>query len=466
MAEEKSEGVKGTISGWIKGLGTSIVGLISGAALMYVTPLFNSVVKPPTPVANFAVQVNGLTAQFNNRSTGGTQGWWDFGDGTALEPFDPAAEIVKHAYAKPGSYQVKLSLQNLFNEENQRTTSVAVDGSASAGNGPDVDEFDLVPLGGREQAPAVYQLKCKVKNAAYCVLVRDNGPIEIVDNPNDRYFSFDDMGAYTVRLAAVQGKQVVEKSKTVYVSPGGDDPMAKMLVSYEAIKVERLTKDWKIGCTWTAGAKDGTSSFRQVRPAPADGVIVSAVLLNKDDKNGPVRNVKLEVSPDKSQVILTGELVKATGLLAPKTNPSWLADVRAVIERRSAPQRIDRGEVMMAARLNTSINLPMQPLGDGWEMVKKQVTVELWDGNRKVWDTSKGASGGNVTLKNQPCQVATTMNKDSVTFQVTCKTIAGINPPAVLPPSMTLPKAPEPVGPIRPASFERNPLKQFFPKTK
>jgi PKD repeat protein len=108
MAEEKPDGVKSVVSGWIKTLMTSLFGLMTGAVIMYLTPLVNSAIKPAKPVANFASQIDGLTVNFNNRSTGGVHGWWDFGDGTALEPFDPKVDVVKHTYAKPDSYKRSL----------------------------------------------------------------------------------------------------------------------------------------------------------------------------------------------------------------------------------------------------------------------------------------------------------------------------------------------------------------------
>ena len=91
MAEEK-EGVKGAVKGWIKGLVGSIAGLASGAALMYLTPLVNNAIKPAKPVSNFAAQVAGLNATFNNRSTGAVQGWWDFGDGSASNRSIPSSK--------------------------------------------------------------------------------------------------------------------------------------------------------------------------------------------------------------------------------------------------------------------------------------------------------------------------------------------------------------------------------------
>src|SRR6266852_8634344 len=72
--------------GWLKAVGGGIGGLVSGAIMMYASPLVDKFVKPPKPVANFEKLIDGTTITFHNRSTGATDGWWDFGDGTALEP--------------------------------------------------------------------------------------------------------------------------------------------------------------------------------------------------------------------------------------------------------------------------------------------------------------------------------------------------------------------------------------------
>src|SRR5262245_23580051 len=112
MADEKPSGVTGLVGGWVKTLLASAVSLVSGAVIMYLTPVVNNAIKPPKPVSNFAAQVSGTTVNFNNRSTGGVEGWWDFGDGSALEPFDPKVENVTHVFPRAGAFQVKLSLTN------------------------------------------------------------------------------------------------------------------------------------------------------------------------------------------------------------------------------------------------------------------------------------------------------------------------------------------------------------------
>src|SRR5687768_3290485 len=104
------------VSGWIKAGVTSIFGVCSGAVLMYVSPLVSNAIKPSKPIANFGPQVQGLTVAFQNRSTGGSTGTWDFGDGSLMEPFSPNQETVTHTYTHPGTYNVKLSLRNILGE--------------------------------------------------------------------------------------------------------------------------------------------------------------------------------------------------------------------------------------------------------------------------------------------------------------------------------------------------------------
>src|SRR5205085_11475097 len=119
------------IRGWLKAALTSIMGLCSGAVIMYLSPLVSTAIKPGKPVANFAQHAQGLAVTFQNRATGATEGWWDFGDGSPLEPFSPSQEAITHTYDHPGPYNVKLSLRNFLGEENDRTAPVSFDGNST-----------------------------------------------------------------------------------------------------------------------------------------------------------------------------------------------------------------------------------------------------------------------------------------------------------------------------------------------
>ena len=453
MSDEKPQGVTGTISGWIKAVITSVIGLISGAFLMYLTPVVNSAIKPAKPVANFAAQVSGLTVEFNNRSTGAVQGWWDFGDGTALEPFDPKLETVKHNYAKSGTYGVKLSLQNLLGEESDRATQIAID--AGSAPKPEIENFNLIRMSPSEAAPANFKLVGNVKNASFSILsAGDHRPTEILDGANlERFITFEDMGVFTVRFSAVNGKQLAERTAQIYVAPGDHQaPTAKLHVTYQAVKVERLPpRDWRIYCGWPADTKDNVIQLRKERLAEGGYTIVSAELVNRDEKGGPARKLNLEIAADRKKVILTGEMTKPSGLLAAKTAPPWVANVKVVLEKRAPPETRNFGAVVMSVDLNTTTNIPMQRLEPGWEIVGQQVSMELWDGARKVWESNKAVTNAKVMLKNQAYLVTAIPQNDSVRLKIDGAGGGAVSIPTMPP---TLPKGPA----IRPAGFDRNPF--------
>jgi hypothetical protein len=241
--------------------------------------------------------------------------------------------------------------------------------------------------------------------------------------------------------------------------------MAKLLVSYEAIQVETVSKNWKIACDWQNGANENGSLFRRERPTHFGYKIVKAELVNKDEKNAPVRNVNVEISPEQNKIILTGELIKSGGLLtANEPAPRWLADVKVVMERRSAPQIRNLGDIALTINPNSTIKLPIQPPEPGWQVLKTNVNLELWDGTRKIWEGIQDCQNARVTLQNQACYLTTTMQKDAVVVRIDCPS-ANLLPKSVqLQPALPV-NPPTPVGPvIRPVRFERNPFSQFVPK--
>ena len=116
--------------------------------MMYLSVIVDTVVKPSKPVANFAVAADGLTVTCQNHASG-ESGWWDFGDGTPLEPFDAGQPTVAHTYPKPGTYTVKLTVRNFLVEENTR--AVPVDLSAAAPQTPAAEHHRLAGRAGRRR---------------------------------------------------------------------------------------------------------------------------------------------------------------------------------------------------------------------------------------------------------------------------------------------------------------------------
>src|SRR5262249_27591215 len=72
-ASETKPATAGKISARLKTLLGSIAGLLSGAFMMYVSPLVDKVISPAKPVANFGVEYNGLTVAFTNQSANGSE---------------------------------------------------------------------------------------------------------------------------------------------------------------------------------------------------------------------------------------------------------------------------------------------------------------------------------------------------------------------------------------------------------
>src|SRR5262249_15002744 len=177
---------------------------------------------------------------FQNRSSGATDGWWDFGDGSALEHFNPSQDAITHTYVRPGTYTAKLNLRNFIGDENERAVTVNIDGSG--GSAPIIEAFQVVPMG-PEIAPATYHIVCKVKNATMVICDHGDGrPLDINNDASghDCVVTLKDPGPYKLRLVAFAGAKTVEATKDVWVGVGDfSAPGATLQVTYDAVHVHK-----------------------------------------------------------------------------------------------------------------------------------------------------------------------------------------------------------------------------------
>src|SRR4029077_1416863 len=125
-------------------------------------------VKPAKPVANFKVDTQGTTATFHNISTGATEGWWDFGDGSALEPVVAGQESIIHSYSNKGEFTAKLSVRNLLGDQDDRSTTVRL--AEKNAETPTISSLEVVPVSPEGYAPATFKVSPKVKGAQLCML--------------------------------------------------------------------------------------------------------------------------------------------------------------------------------------------------------------------------------------------------------------------------------------------------------
>jgi PKD repeat protein len=426
--------------GWLKTIIGTCTGLLSGAVVMYISPLVDRVVKPAKPVANFSAQANGLTATFHNRSTGpkSMQGWWDYGDGSPLEPVAPEQEFVTHAYQRPGEYTAKLSLRNSLGEENERTFTLKLDAGSGGTEPPKILELKAETINGEDAyAPATFKIHSKVANAQVCVWDTDEDrPLEINTDPageQDRLLTFQKPGGYVIKLAAVNGTQHDEKTEIVNVlEPPTGCITALLDVTDRAVQVDTVTRSASFSAYFPTDLKEPLYHFESTLTAHHGADIVDVripygsnqgmslrgrnemALDPSQMKLSAVQNLRIQVQPDHKSVKLSGVLVKDN-----KTDPAPHVVVPVtVVEEHRKP--VNRPGVPVTATLTCpgSVQLMLPPTPRNWQGLDRQVRVQLMECQKVVWQESKIPSTATVTLHGQRWQVTATRGIDQVKIEL------------------------------------------------
>lgn len=419
-AGEVVEVVRQKVSAWVKTLIGTTAGLLSGAFVMYLSPVLDRVVKPAKPVANFAVEHEGTTVTFYNRSTGGSEGWWDFGDGTSLEPLVPRQETVAHTYAAPGTYVAKLTLRNLLGEENERTVTVQLDRARS--DPPAIVALDATPISPGAYAPATFRIVSQAKNAKLCVWdYGDDRNLEIsTDSPNaqDRYVVFRKPGGYMVKEAAVNGDQAVEKSTIVYVDePPPGTLTASVSVCDQGTRVDREETRVPVTVAFPPDAKGDVYKFDEAVPAKAGYVITAAKLEPISDYGA--RNMAVKVASDGHDARFTGELVRTGGLFHRGEHPAGAVARVVLTQERRLPDTRSAIPVTGTLALPGSALLVLPPFPANWESPQRQLRLELRDGDRVVWPESQLPHTAPVTIQGRRCYLTATPLGSQIRIELT-----------------------------------------------
>jgi PKD repeat protein len=405
--------------GWLKAIIGTVAGLLSGACAMYFTPLVDKIIKPAKPLANFAVEHQGLTVTFQDRSNGGGEGWWDFGDGSPLEPVSSKQDHLTHTYAKPGNYTAKLSLRNYLGEESERSVSLQLD--MPTADDPEVVAFNAEPTCPAVYAPATFRLTTKVKNAALLVFdFGDELPMKIVPDPgseSESVITFKEAGSHTIRLVAINGKKTVEQNQVVYVSvPPKGMASALLTVSDRGTQVEKLEITETLGQAFPPNVQASIYAIDRLIQARPGFTITDARLKPVSDQG--VRNLKLQMAPDRLSVRLTGELAKGTGLLARKAPlPNLVVQVVLAEERRTVATR---APIQLAATLTVpgSTDLALPALPPNWANVERGMTLQMKDDDRVVWQEGQMPRSAPVVMQNRPCKLTATVVGDKIHVEV------------------------------------------------
>lgn len=351
-----------------------VVGLGAGAFGTYFTAVFNTIIKPPLPVANFAVSADGLTATCQNHASGDT-GWWDFGDGSPLEPFNAEQPSVAHSYTKPGSYSVKLTVRNLTSDENDRTVSVeATAAGKDAPLPPQIAGFTVQPVSSGNMAPATFRLTADVQHADHVVWDLGDGRVEVAEGGGkiERLVTFDKPGSFPVQLVAHNGKTAAKQSAAVKVdSPPDGTLIAVLTITDGGAKVERTSRSETLAI---AAAKDKGNNFSKTLAAKPGSTFVE-VMTAKPEVPG-VKNLKLAIAADKKSAVVSGEWAPPnTKGAADALIPLKLTEERA--SSRPAVVMQATGVLQPAAGGKANAAIPLPPLSQNLDGISRKIDVEV-----------------------------------------------------------------------------------------
>ena len=414
------------ISGWVKTLVGTLAAALSGAVMMWVSPLLQNAFRPARPIANFQIDAqNGLEVTFKNLSSGG-DGWWDFGDGTALEPASLKQPQAKHTYPSAGTYVAKLTVRSLLGDESDRTVNIQLGDQRS--DPPEILALDATPISPGAFAPATFRITTKCKNAKVCVWdYGDDRPDDVVtempDN-QDRLVTFPKPGGYMVKVVAVNGTQFREQNTVVFV----DEPPTGMVtailhVADQATRVDRADDPVTVTVAIPPYVKDNVYAFDQPVPAKPGYEIVAARYETVNERGA--EGVTLQVSDDHRSAHLTGKLVHQGGLLQLGSAPAGLLarvlltqEIRTPASRPSIP-------ITIAMSTPGSALLPLPALPENWVNAQRDLRLELHEGDRVAWHESQLPRKVPVTLKNHQYALTATQVGNQVRVEVADLPAAG-----------------------------------------
>ncbi len=361
------------------------VGLATGVVGVYATAIVDKVAKPPKPLANFSIEPpQGLNITIQNQASG-QSGWWDFGDGTALEPFSPEEKTISHTYSRPGNFSVKLQVRNFLNEENDRSVSIDVSTpSPNSAGGPSIASMTVEPIAGTV-APAMFRVKCETKNVKQIMMFSGLASQKPEIVPTSGTFTkdvlYDSPGRYGLQLFGMNGEAVDMKYNIVSVEaprPGVISAIAR--VSDSGSRMER--KVAVVNTTIKVPEKPSGAFERVI--VPESGFMFNEVKLEPVTSKA-VKSMKVDVALDKKSAKVTGEWqgdVRTAGGsdVMVKLNCTLEKPVAITPSTRNvAGQLVFTGDIFKNDLFSgpLEVTLPLPAPANGMTTLNRQVILEL-----------------------------------------------------------------------------------------
>jgi len=360
-------------SGWMTAAFIGLIGVGGGVAGTYATAVVNQVVKPTRPVANFSISTDGLTVSCRNHASGDS-GWWDFGDGTPLEPF-AAEKPIAHVYTKPGNFTIKLTVRNYFADENERSVPVEIATGVKDAPAPIVTGFAVSPVGSHSTAPATFRITADVAHADSCLWDFGDGRVEVTGGGKiDRMVTFDKPGTFAVQLFALTDKAAVKQATTVKVDAAPVGTLTAVLkVTDGGNWVVRLPRTESVAIP-VPNVKN-PQPFTKLVQARA-GFTISDATLGTPTVPG-VKNLKVAVAADKRSLTVLGEWAGD-----PKAVHQAAGGSDAIIPVKYTEERItplQRSVTMVTGTLTTNgrCDLPLPPSLQGITGATREYQIEI-----------------------------------------------------------------------------------------
>ncbi len=412
MAEQKS------FRGWLKTILGTLTGLISGAAFMYVTPLVDRIAKPARPLANFAVETDGLTATFHNRYTG--EGWWDFGDGSPLEPATVKQDSVAHTYSKPGTYPAKLIVRNFVGEEHERAVALNVTVGSQTAAMPSITLFEATPIGSEHTAPATFRVVAQTANAERCLWdFGGDKPLEVAADSlgkQERFVTFAAAGPRVIQLVALNGGAAVRRTVTVQVDPQRSDTLvARLRVTDRGTRTEKRQQTELMPITMS-GQTRGTIPIDRTLSPRRHGKILEAKIGQADSA---FQNLKATIAADGKTVQITGTLSATSAILQAPTPP--MIPVVLTIERHSnliAPPT----DMSAAVAIPGSASLPLPPPLANSVQAQRTMALEIRTAAGQSWRQSLPESANSFEFGGKRYTISVKATQSEVKVEVTPQT--------------------------------------------
>jgi hypothetical protein len=393
--------------------------------MMYLSPLLDKVVKPSKPVANFAVDQDHptRTVVFHNRSFSRADGFWDFGDGSPLEPVNPDQESVTHVYAEAGVFVAKLTLRNLFNEESERSVTIKFEDEKP----PTIKSLEIVPISPGNYAPAAFHVHYKVENAGLCLLDQDDDrEMNIVREglaDRDQFVTFDKPGKYTIKLAAINGDTIVQQKETIEVLEPPAGMVSAVVHVSEQFKrtVQQPPREVTVADTFAA-PQGQTQPFRKEIKAKPGSTIVEAELVDAAKIKG-ARGVRVQVIEKGKSAVVMGELVRN-----PAAAPQQPVPIKVnITEEKQVNVSNPPVPISVPLTLPGVAVLALPPKSSNVVGLQRNYRLELRDGDKPIWQDSRLPLSAPVVIQGKHCLLSTAQDGDQIRITVTDQPTA---PPA------------------------------------